>query len=125
MRIVGLVLILLVAAEHLAFAYVEMLAWEDLGPKLFKSFPPDLFEPTLALAANQGIYNAFLAAGLIWSVFIGDPVWKWKVALFFLLCVVVAGIVGALTVSYLIFVVQSVPALLAIATLYLGKARAA
>lgn len=123
MRIVFLILTLLVAAEHLAFAYVEMFAWEDLGPKLFKSFPPDLFEPTLALAANQGIYNAFLAAGLIWSVFISDAVWKGNVALFFLSCVVVAGIVGALTVSYLIFVVQSVPALLAIAAHTFGKAR--
>lgn len=66
------------------------------------------------MAANQGLYNGFLSAGLIWSLFINDTVWATNVALFFLGCVLVAGIYGAISVSKRIFYVQGVPALLAI-----------
>lgn len=108
------ILIALVALLHLYFLWFEMFAWTTKGPKIFRNFPRDLFEPTKALAANQGLYNGFLAAGLIWSFFIQDPVWKANVSLFFLICVAVAGIYGALTASKKIFFVQALPALLAI-----------
>jgi putative membrane protein len=95
--------------------YFEMFAWTTKGPKVFRNFPKDLFIPTKAMAANQGLYNGFLAAGLIWTFFIENIEWKWNIALFFLCCVAVAGIVGALTASKKILYVQTVPALIAIA----------
>jgi len=78
------ILIGLIAALHLYIMWFEMFAWETRGPKVFGNFPKELFKPTKALAANQGLYNGFLAAGLIWTFFISDPVWKDNIALFFL-----------------------------------------
>lgn len=60
------ILVLLIALEHLYIMYFEMFAWETIGKRTFKSLPKDLFKPTKGLAANQGLYNGFLAAGLIW-----------------------------------------------------------
>jgi putative membrane protein len=109
------ILIGLVALLHLYFLWFEMFAWTTRGRKVFKNFPPELFEPTKPLAANQGLYNGFLAAGLIWTYFISDPIWKVNIALFFLSCVTVAGVYGALTADKKIFYVQALPALIAIA----------
>lgn len=114
MEILINILIGFVALLHLYFLYFEMFAWTTKGPKIFRSFPKDLFEPTKAMAANQGLYNGFLSAGLIWSFFIEDPTWKTNVALFFLICVAVAGIYGALTASKKILFVQALPALITI-----------
>ncbi|TLP75432.1 DUF1304 domain-containing protein [Maribacter sp. ACAM166] len=102
----------LVALMHIYFLYLEMFAWTTKGRKVFIHFPQDLFEPTKQMAANQGLYNGFLAAGLIWSFFISTPVWSANIALFFLGCVVVAGIYGGYSVSKKIFLIQSVPALI-------------
>ncbi len=115
------ILVALVAAEHLYILYMEMFAWETLGRRTFKNFPASLFTPTKALAANQGLYNGFLAAGLIWSLFIKDPQWSHNVAVFFLVCVAVAGIYGALTASKKIFTVQALPAILALLAALLSK----
>ena len=114
MKIVRNSLIAAISALHFYIAYFEIFAWTTRGPKVFSSFPSDLFEPTIALAANQGIYNAFLAAGLLWSLFIQDEKWQRNVATFFLLCVAVAGIFGAMTVSTRILFVQTVPSLVAL-----------
>ena len=108
------ILIGLVAFLHLYFMYFEMFAWTTRGRKIFRQFPQDLFEPTKTLAANQGLYNGFLAAGLIWTFFITDPKWYFNVAVFFLGCVLIAGIFGALTAHKKIFFVQGLPALIAI-----------
>ena len=108
------ILVGLVALLHLYFLWFEMFAWTTRGRKIFKNFPPELFEPTKPLAANQGLYNGFLAAGLIWTYFITDPIWKTNIALFFLTCVAVAGIYGALTADKKIFFVQAFPALITI-----------
>lgn len=121
MILLSKILIAIVAAEHLYFLYFEMFAWETIGKKTFRSIPADLFKPTKALAANQGLYNGFLAAGLIWSLFIKDEAWQCNVALFFLICVSVAGIYGAATASRKIFVVQALPAIVAIVLLLLAK----
>lgn len=114
MEIIINILIGLVALLHLYFLWFEMFAWTTRGPKIFRSFPKDLFEPTKAMAANQGLYNGFLSAGLIWTFFISDTIWKTNIALFFLICVAIAGIYGALTASKKIFFVQALPALIAI-----------
>ncbi len=119
MSLVSKILIAIVTLEHLYFMYFEMFAWETIGKRTFKQFPPDLFTPTKSLAANQGLYNGFLAAGLIWSLFIEDVNWSKNVALFFLACVSAAGIYGALTASKKIFWIQALPALLAIAALFI------
>ncbi len=117
MSMVSSILVALVAAIHLAIVWLEMFAWESRGPKVFRSLPKDLFTPTKVLAANQGLYNGFLAAGLIWSLLIADPAWSVNVALFFLGCVAVAGIYGAMTASRRILYVQTVPAVLGIISL--------
>ena len=109
------ILTIVVIAIHLYIVWLEMFAWTTRGRKVFKTFPKELFEPTKALAANQGLYNGFLALGLIWSFFIDVPEWQLNVRLFFLGCVAVAGIYGAMTADKKILIVQTVPALLAIA----------
>lgn len=106
--------VVIVALLHIYFLWLEMFAWTTKAKKVFRQFPEDLFEPTKTLAANQGLYNGFLAAGLLWSLFIQDPMWQVNIALFFLGCVAFAGIYGALTASKKILVVQGFPALLGI-----------
>jgi putative membrane protein len=108
------ILIAVIALEHLYFMYFEMFAWETIGKKTFKTIPPELFKPTMALAANQGLYNGFLAAGLIWSFFIKDDTWRFNIAMFFLTCVAVAGVYAAVTASKKIFMVQALPAIIAL-----------
>ncbi|MDG2451157.1 MAG: DUF1304 domain-containing protein [Saprospiraceae bacterium] len=108
------VLIAIVALLHLYFLWLEMFAWTTAGRKVFRSLPPDLFEPTKTMAANQGLYNGFLAAGLIWSLVISNVQWSENVSLFFLGCVLIAGIYGGISVSKKIFFVQGLPALIAI-----------
>jgi len=120
MELASQVIIGLVAGLHLYFLWFEMFAWETTGRKIFKQFPADLFPKTKALAANQGLYNGFLVAGLIWSLLISDPVWADNVALFFLSCVLVAGIYGAFTASKKIFLVQGLPALVGILLVLVG-----
>ena len=120
MEILINILIGLVAFLHLYFMYFEMFAWTTTGKKVFKTFPSELFEPTKSMAANQGLYNGFLAAGLIWTFFISDANWSNNIAIFFLGCVAVAGIYGALTVTKKIFFIQALPALLGIALILLS-----
>jgi putative membrane protein len=115
MEIIAKILIGFVALEHIYILYIEMFAWETKGKKAFKgSLPNDLFTPTKTLAANQGLYNGFLSAGLIWSLIISDLIWQKNIALFFLGCVVIAGIYGALTASKKIFFIQALPAIIAL-----------
>jgi len=121
MEIAIKIIIGLVAILHLYFLYFEMFAWETTGRRIFRQFPAELFPKTKALAANQGLYNGFLVAGLAWSLYISDPIWADKVALFFLGCVLVAGIFGALTASIKIFWVQGFPALVGIGLILLNK----
>lgn len=116
LSIITQILISIVIIEHLYILWFEMFAWETKGKEVFKgALPAELFKPTKGLAANQGLYNGFLAAGLIWSLLIDDMVWQKNVALFFLGCVAVAGIYGGLTASRKILIVQALPALIAIA----------
>ncbi len=111
------VLIGLIALFHIYILWFEMFAWTTRGPKVFRNFPKDLFPKTKAMAANQGLYNGFLAAGLIWTFFIKNPEWYQNVAIFFLSCVAVAGIYGAFTADRKIFFVQALPAIIALVLL--------
>lgn len=119
METLAKILIGAIAALHLYFLYFEMFAWETIGRKTFKSLPAELFPKTKGLAANQGLYNGFLVAGLVWSLLIEDPSWSFYVAVFFLSCVLAAGVFGALTASKKIFWVQGLPALIALVLLHL------
>lgn len=112
------ILIALVAALHLYFMYLEMLAWDrPLGRKVFRT-TPEFSAASKALAANQGLYNGFLVAGLVWGLWLGEAGFALKV--FFLACVVVAGLFGAATVSRRILYVQALPAVLALIALWAG-----
>ena len=112
MNVLSQLIIGFIALLHIYILWLEMFAWTTRGRKVFKSIPEDLFEKTKVMAANQGLYNGFLAAGLIWSLCIANADWAKYIAIFFLSCVLVAGIYGALTASKRIFFVQAVPAIL-------------
>ncbi|WP_299675676.1 DUF1304 domain-containing protein [uncultured Tenacibaculum sp.] len=112
MNILVNVLIGFIAFFHLYILWFEMFAWETRGPKVFRHFPKELFPKTKTLAANQGLYNGFLAAGLIWTFFIENTEWKINVSIFFLSCVAIAGIYGAISASKKIFFVQGLPAII-------------
>ena len=107
---IALSLTLLVALLHVYFLVLEMFPWtKPLGLKTFRN-TPEKAQATRVLAANQGLYNGFLAAGLAWGVWREEP----AVQLFFLGCVLVAGVFGGLTASRKILRVQALPALVAI-----------
>lgn len=122
MRAVFLGLVALTAILHLYIAWFEIFAWTSRGPMVFDTFPADLFEPTIQLAANQGVYNAFLAIGLIWSLMIQDRIWQRRVALCFLGFVFIAGVAAAITVSLRPGLFQMLPSGLAmIALAFMAK----
>ena len=115
------ILIGIIALFHCYILWFEMFAWTTRGPKIFRNFPKELFPQTTALAANQGLYNGFLAAGLIWTFFITNMEWSQNIAMFFLGCVSVAGIYGAATADKKIFFVQALPALIALALIVVER----
>ena len=111
-------LVALVAALHLYFLVLEMFLWtKPLGLKTFRNSPEKAADSAV-LAANQGLYNGFLAAGLIWGLYLGAA--GFQVKLFFLICVAIAGLYGAATVSFRILLVQAAPAALALVLLWLA-----
>jgi putative membrane protein len=109
MNLLANILVAVVALLHLGFLYLEMFLWDQ--PRGLRTFnmTAEVAKQSKTLAMNQGLYNGFLAAGLIWGLFAGDAV-----NIFFLSCVIIAGIFGALTVSKRIFYIQAVPAILAL-----------
>ncbi|MFN5672671.1 DUF1304 domain-containing protein [Bradyrhizobium sp.] len=112
-------LIAVVAALHLYFLVLEMFLWtRPLGLKTFRNSLEKATDSAV-LAANQGLYNGFLAAGLIWGLVHGNPAFAFQIKTFFLLCVIVAGALGAATVSRRILYVQAAPAALALILLWL------
>jgi putative membrane protein len=122
MNTLAMILVGVVALEHLYILWLEMFAWETFGRKAFKgSLPDDMFRPTKTLAANQGLYNGFLAAGLCWSFFIDEFLWVHNVAIFFLACIITAGIYGSLTASRKIFYIQALPAIIALLAVLYSK----
>tara|TARA_R110002072_G_scaffold15884_7_gene63098 strand:- start:2038 stop:2400 length:363 start_codon:yes stop_codon:yes gene_type:complete len=120
MELIIKIIIILLAVFHSYVLYMEMFAWETLGRKTFRAMPRDLFPNTKSMAANQGLYNGFLVAGLIWSLLISDPIWAKNVMLFFLSCIAIAGIYGGYSVQKTIFFFQGLPALIGIALILLS-----
>ena len=114
------VLVALVAALHGYFLVLEMFLWtKPLGLKTFRN-SPEKAQDSAVLAANQGLYNGFLAAGLIWGLLQAMPGFAFQIKVFFLLCVIIAGVYGAATVSRRILYVQAAPAALALILLWLA-----
>ncbi|WP_291689122.1 DUF1304 domain-containing protein [Bradyrhizobium sp.] len=119
MNAIANALVALVAALHLYFLVLEMFLWtKPLGLKTFRN-SIEKATASAVLAANQGLYNGFLAAGLAWGLVQGVPAFAFRIKTFFLLCVIVAGIYGAVTVSRRILYVQAAPAAVALILLWL------
>jgi putative membrane protein len=117
-NIAAQVAVLVVALLHLYFLVLEMFLWnKPLGRRIFR-LTPEFAQQSKGLAANQGLYNGFLVAGLLWSVVAGAISFPLK--LFFLSCVIVAGIFGAVTVNRRIFFVQALPGLVAMVLVHLA-----
>jgi putative membrane protein len=108
--------IAVVAVLHVGFLVLEMFLWNrPAGRKIF-GMTKEVSESSAALAANQGLYNGFLAAGLFWGLLSGE----FSVKLFFLSCVLIAGIFGGLTAKRSILYLQALPALIGVVLLYLS-----
>ncbi|HVF48474.1 MAG TPA: DUF1304 domain-containing protein [Pyrinomonadaceae bacterium] len=119
MSMLANVLVGLVALLHLYFLALEMFLWDTpYGHKTFR-LEPEFATKSKSLAANQGLYNGFLAAGLIWGLLLGDA--GRNVKIFFLACVVIAGIFGGLTVGRKILLIQALPAAIALVVLLFGR----
>ncbi|RRH96189.1 DUF1304 domain-containing protein [Mesorhizobium tamadayense] len=114
---IGNILVGLVALIHCYIVYLEMVLWDT--PRGHKAFnlKPHFASASKVLAANQGLYNGFLAAGLIWGLYLGAG--GFRIKIFFLLCVAVAGLYGAATAGRKILFIQTLPATLAIIALWL------
>jgi putative membrane protein len=118
MRPLLAVLTAIIALLHLWFLTLEMFLWQHpLGLATFKQ-TAEQAAASATLAANQGLYNGFLAAGLLWSFLIDDPRWSLRVRGFFLGCVLVAGVYGGLTALRTILLIQALPALIALVLVF-------
>lgn len=119
MSVLAGILVALVALLHVYILVLEMFLWRaPLGRKTF-NLDEEFAERSAGLAKNQGLYNGFLAAGLVWGLVAADPV-GFQAKVFFLACVIVAGVYGAVTVNRRILFVQAVPALLALVLVLLS-----
>jgi putative membrane protein len=116
MSLIAEVLVGLIAIEHIYILYLEMFLWTAPGTRQSFALTEQQAADTKVLAANQGLYNGFLAAGLIWAL-LASPEMGREVALFFLGCVLVAGLYGGLTASPRILFVQALPAAIALVVL--------
>ena len=114
MKLIADILVALVALEHVYFMILEMALWtRPQGLKIFR-MTKERAEATSVLAANQGLYNGFLAAGLLWSLLQAAPAFAFELKLFFLGCVLVAALYGGYSVSRRILSIQGAPALAAL-----------
>lgn len=105
-------LLIMIALQHFGFLVLEMFLWtKPQGMKVFR-MSAEQAKATAVLAANQGLYNGFLAVGLVWAVIHSDPMIASQLAVFFAGCVLVAGIYGAYSVNKRIFFIQGLPALI-------------
>jgi len=120
MTFIANILVAVVAALHVYFLILEMFLWtKPLGLKTFRNSIEKATESAV-LAANQGLYNGFLAAGLVWGLVHPNAAFAFQIKVFFLLCVIVAGVYGTMTVSRRILYVQAAPAALALILLCLA-----
>lgn len=117
---IGAALVALVALIHIAILVMEMFLWETPRVRAIFRVSPDFAANTRVMAANQGLYNGFLAAGLVLALIRGIPGQGAELAHFILACVIVAGLYGAATASRRILYVQAVPAVLALVAVLFG-----
>jgi putative membrane protein len=115
---IAMLLTAIVAVLHLYFLVLEMFLWNTPRGRRIFGTTPEFAAESKALAANQGLYNGFLAAGLVWGLAMGTG--GKPVLVFFLACVIVAGVYGAITVNRKILFVQALPAVLALGALLAG-----
>ena len=108
------ILVGLVAALHVYILVLEMFLWERKPGRGLSGFDAEMAKATAPLAANQGLYNGFIAAGLVWGLIAADPTGH-RVQIFFLACVVVAGLYGGLTANRRILIAQALPGAIALA----------
>ncbi len=119
MTVLANVLVGLVALSHVGFLVLEMFFWDHpVGRRIF-SMTPEVAASSARLAANQGLYNGFLAAGLVWALWSG----RRELKMFFLGCVIVAGIFGGFTAKTSILLTQALPAALALVAVLAGSHR--
>lgn len=117
MDILASILVLIIALEHIYILYLEMFLWaKPKGRKIF-GMSEEQAEATKVLAANQGLYNGFLAAGLLWGLIYSNPETAYHIQLFFTVCVLVAGLYGGATASKVIYKVQALPAFITLVVL--------
>ena len=120
MTLVAQILVGIVAVLHLGFLVLEMFLWNTPRGRASFGTTPEFAAQSATLAANQGLYNGFLSAGLVWSLVAHDPV-GFQAKVFFLVCVIIAGLYGATTVNKRILFIQAVPAVLARAAVLLSR----
>jgi putative membrane protein len=121
MHTLALILVLFVTVLHIYFLVLEMFFWDKpYGRKVFGT-KEQFAKDSKALAANQGLYNGFLATGLIWGLILGVGAEGFAITVFFLCCVVVAGVFAGLTVNKRIFFIQAIPAIVGLALVFLSR----
>lgn len=120
MEILANVVVGLVAALHLYILVLEMFLWQKKPGMSFHGLDAEMAKRTAALAANQGLYNGFLAAGLVWGLIAADPT-GFRAQVFFLSCVIVAGVYGAATANRRILFAQALPGALALAAVLIAQ----
>lgn len=116
MSLIAKILIALIALEHIYFLVLEMFLWTTPRTRAAFGMSAEQAEQSRVLAANQGLYNGFLAAGLIWSL-LAPTAYARELALFFLACVLIAGLYGGATANKRIWYVQALPAAIALIVL--------
>lgn len=119
MRILADIAVFAVALLQLSFLALEMFLWNKPAGLKIHRLKPDFADKTRKLAANQGLYNGFLAAGLIWSLL--DEQFALNLQVFFLACVILAGVFGGATTSWLILWVQALPGIIALVLVFLAQ----
>jgi putative membrane protein len=119
MSLLAEIAVFIVALLHILFLVLEMILWDKPTGRRITGLGPDYTRKTRKLAANQGLYNGFLAAGLIWSLLAGQ--FAWNLQVFFLGCVIIAGIFGGVTTSRMIIMVQALPGMIALILVLLAQ----
>lgn len=121
MKLLAIIMTTFVAISHYGFMVLEMFFWNHpMGQKIF-DLTPEFAEASAPLAANQGLYNGFLATGLVWGLLSKQT----NVKMFFLICVIVAGVFGSITAAPSILYIQALPALIALVLVWLASRKSA
>ena len=119
MHLLADIAVFTVGVLHLLFLVLEMVLWDTPAGRRILGLKPEFAARTRTLAANQGLYNGFLAAGLFWSLV--TDLTAWQLQVFFLACVIIAGVFGGITASRTIFWFQALPGMIALILVFLAQ----